>query len=265
MSFTSGRARHAAIATLPLAAGVLLAACAQPGGSAAGEPGDGDEIGARITVLAAASLTETFTELAADFEREHPGTEVTLTFGPSSGLAESIVQGAPAHVYAAADEISMQRVIDVGDAADSTVFARNRLQIAVPADNPAGVAGLDDFADPDLLIAICAEEVPCGRAASAAFDAADVTPRPDTYGRDVKAVLTAVRTGEVDAGLVYRTDVRGDDRVEGIDFPESAAAANDYHLAVLERADNSTARAFADLATSPAGRRVLADAGFEVP
>lgn len=253
---------------LLLVAGILLTACARTGASDGAGGADreaGDELEGSVTVLAAASLTETFTQLAADFEREHPGTEVTLTFGPSSGLAQSIVQGAPADVFAAADEISARRVIDNGDAADSTVFARNRLHIAVPVDNPAGVTGLGDFADDDLLIAVCAEEVPCGRAATTAFEAAGVTPRPDTYGRDVKAVLTAVRTGEVDAGLVYRTDVRADDRVEGIDFPESAAATNDYHLSVLDAADGATARAFADLVTSPAGRQALADAGFEVP
>lgn len=250
---------------LLLVAGLLLTACADPNDA---DPSSGhgkDDLRGTVTVVAAASLTEAFTRLAADFEQANPGTTAVVSFGPSSSLAESIVQGAPADVFAAADEASMRRVLEAEAAEESVVFARNQLQIAVPAGNPAGVTGLDDFADDDLLIAICAEEVPCGRAAGAAFDAAEVTPSPDTYGRDVKAVLTAVRTGEVDAGLVYRTDVAADDRVEGIGFPESAVATNDYHLAVLANANGAAARAFADFVRSAAGQQVLTDAGFGAP
>jgi len=247
-------------------AGDVATACGPTGDeTASGRPGGSTAVSGELTVLAAASLSETFTRLAEDFERDNPGTEETVTFGPSSGLAESIIHGAPAAVFAAADKVSMDRVHESGDVTESIVFARNSLQIAVPRGNPANVDGLADFADEDLLIAICAAEVPCGRAAAAVFDAAGLTPRPDTYGRDVKAVLTAVRTGDVDAGLVYRTDVGADDKVEGIDLPHTAGGTNDYHIAVLADADRHTARAFVELVLSPTGQRVLADAGFELP
>ena len=222
----------------------------------------------RITVLAASSLTEAFGELGDRLEAEHPGTTVRFSFAASSELATQITSGAPADVFASASPATMDQVVQAGDAAgDPTVFVRNRLEIAVPAGNPAGVDGLADFADEGLTIALCAPEVPCGAAAETAFSAAGVTPRPDTLEPDVKATLAKVSLGEVDAALVYRTDViaAGDD-VEGIYFPESVDAVNDYPVVALADAPNADgAEAFVDLVLSEEGGSVLEAAGFELP
>ena len=222
----------------------------------------------RITVLAASSLTEAFGELGDRLEEQHPGTTVRFSFAASSELATQITSGAPADVFASASPATMDQVVQAGDAGgDPAVFVRNRLEIAVPAGNPAGVDGLADFADEGLTIALCAPEVPCGAAAETAFAAAGVTPKPDTLEPDVKATLAKVSLGEVDAALVYRTDViaAGDD-VEGIDFPESADAVNDYPVVALAEAPNTKgAEAFVDLVHSEEGRSVLEVAGFELP
>lgn len=235
---------------------------AEQSGEAAGEV-TGD-----ITVFAAASLTDTFTELGEDFEAEHPGTKVTFNFGGSSGLAQQIISGAPADVFASASPATMAQVTDDDLAAGEPVtFVRNRLQIAVPAGNPAEVSGLADFTNEDLIIALCAEEVPCGAASVKVFEAAGLTPAPDTYEEDVRATLTKVELDEVDAALVYRTDVLvASDRVEGIDFPESDEAINDYPIVALTEAPNATGgQAFIDFVLSESGSAVLEAAGFEAP
>ena len=222
----------------------------------------------KVTVFAAASLTGTFTRLGEEFEAANPGVDVVFNFGGSSALAQQIGQGAPADVFASAAPANMAQVVEAGGtAAEPVTFARNRLEIAVPAGNPAGITGLADFADADAKIALCAEQVPCGAAAKRAFEAAGVTPRPDTLEQDVKAVLTKVRLGEVDAALVYRTDVRSAaGEVEGIVFPEADRAVNDYPIAPLAKArDAAGARAFVDFVRSDRGRAVLAEAGFDAP
>lgn len=228
----------------------------------------GGEVTGDITVFAAASLTDTFTELGEEFEVAHPGTSVTFNFGASSALAQQILSGAPADVFASASPATMALVTDE-DLADGepTVFVSNRLQIAVPAGNPAGVTGLEDFTNEDLTIALCAEEVPCGAASVKVFEAAGLTPAPDTYEEDVRATLTKVRLDEVDAALVYRTDVLvAGDEVEGIDFPESGEAINDYPIALLVEAPNTEGgAAFLDFVLSETGRGVLGEAGFDLP
>ncbi|MGM1063462.1 molybdate ABC transporter substrate-binding protein [Saccharothrix sp. Mg75] len=246
-------------AACALAAAVLAACGGEP---AATGPGG------RITVFAASSLTETFTRLGEDFEAVNPGAEVVFNFAGSSALAQQIDQGAPADVFAAASPATMEQVRESGAVtATPTTFARNTLRIAVPRGNPGGVTGLADFADPDATIALCAEQVPCGAAAKEAFDAAGVTPRPDTLEQDVKAVLTKVRLGEVDAALVYATDVgAAGDEVEGIGFPEAEEAVNEYPIATLATAPNAAgARAFVNHVLSAEGRAVLAAAGFAAP
>ena len=219
-------------------------------------------------MFAAASLTETFTELGDAFTADHPDVTVTFSFGGSSGLAAQVASGAPADVFAAASGTTMATVVDAGGGAgEPTVFARNVLQLVVPAGNPAGVTGLEDLTDPDLTIALCAPEVPCGSAAEKVFAAAGLTPAPDTLEQDVRAVLTKVELGEVDAALVYRTDVlAAGDSVEGIDLPGSADAVNDYPVVVLAESPNpDAAAAFVDLVLSAEGRDVLTGAGFQAP
>ncbi len=253
-----------------LVALLALAGCGgSSGGAASGSASPSvDAISGTIVVLAASSLTGSFTTLGRTFEAQHPGTTVTFSFAASSELATQIEGGAPADVFASASPTTTQQVADAGDL-DGTaqVFARNSLEIAVPAGNPAKVTGLADFAEAPLTIALCAPEVPCGAAAATVFDLAKITPRPDTLEADVKATLAKVTLGEVDAALVYRTDVQAaGDKVEGIDFPEAARAVNDYPIAVLKDARNpATARAFVDLVRSQEGGTVLTAAGFDLP
>lgn len=235
-----------------LAALLLLAGCTTP----APEPdGDGDALGGTVIVFAAASLTESFDELAADFEAEHPGVDVVLSYGGSAALATQLREGAPADVFAAAGEAAMEPVTDL-----YAVFATNVLQIAVQAGNPAGITGIDDFARPELTLALCAVEVPCGAAAQRIFEDLGLTPAPDTLEQDVKAVLTKVELGEVDAGLVYRTDIPAA-RVEGIAFPEADAAPNRYPIAAF----SALGGAFVDFVRSDHGREVLDRYGFGAP
>ncbi|MGV8969918.1 MAG: molybdate ABC transporter substrate-binding protein [Microbacteriaceae bacterium] len=225
-----------------------------------------------VTVFAAASLTDVFGQLEQEFEAANPGVDVVISYGGSSALAEQLVQGAPAEVFAAASPKTMATVVDAGIASNPTVFATNTLQIAVPAGNPAGITGLADFDRDDLLIALCAVEVPCGAVAQAAFGAAGIAAAPDTLEQDVRAVLTKVVLGEVDAGLVYRTDVlaAGDD-VEGVDIVSGTsgdadaailtAATTSYPIVALQTA-SATAREFLSFVLSDVGVRILAKAGF---
>ena len=220
-----------------------------------------------VNVFAAASLTGSFEQIADAFEAENPGTEVVFNFGASSALAQQVVSGAPVDVFAAASPATMKTVVDAGDARDPEVFVRNRLQIAVPADNPGMVTGLADFTKPSLKIALCAPKVPCGTAAAKAFKAAGLTPSVDTEEQDVKAALSKVTLGEVDAALVYRTDVLASgEKVKGIAFPEADKAVNDYPIAVTTDAENTEAAvAFVAYVLSPEGQAVFAAAGFDSP
>ncbi|WP_066366846.1 molybdate ABC transporter substrate-binding protein [Herbidospora mongoliensis] len=220
-----------------------------------------------LTVFAAASLTETFTELGKQFEAAHPGSKVTFNFGSSATLAQQITQAAPADVFAAASPATMKTVSDAELAGTPTVFVRNKLQIAVPPDNPAKVESLKDLTDPQVKVALCAEQVPCGAAAVKALDAAGLKVTPVTLEQDVKATLTKVELGEVDAALVYQTDVIASaGKVTGIAFPEADQAINDYPIATLKGAPAPTpAQQFVDLVLSQQGKDVLTKAGFEAP
>ncbi|MFF4652218.1 molybdate ABC transporter substrate-binding protein [Streptomyces sp. NPDC001380] len=250
-------------------AAVLLAltACGSSGPSASSAASAGKPSGT-VTVFAAASLKEGFTALGRTFEAAHPGTRVVFDFGGSDTLAASITSGAPADVFAAASPRTMQTVTDAKDAAGTPVtFVRNRLEIATPPGNPKGIRGLADLAAPGLKVALCAAEVPCGAAARKALDAAGVRLTPVSYEQDVRSALTKVELKEVDASVVYRTDVRAaSGRVDGVEFPESARAVNDYPVVLLKNAPNAgAAREFIALVTSPEGAKVLTGAGFLAP
>lgn len=253
-----------------LTAAVLIAGLAGCNATTSGD-GFGVATGGTVTVFAAASLTDVFGELEAEFEAVNPGVDVVISYGGSSALAAQLVEGAPAEIFAAASPATMAIVVDAGIAADPTIFATNELQIAVPAGNPGTVVGLADFARDDAVIAICAAEVPCGAVASATFAAAGITPAPDTLEQDVRAVLTKVVLGEVDAGLVYRTDViAAGDTVDGIDLVSASdaasqkildAATTDYPIVVLPTA-SSAATEFLKFVLGETGVRILAEAGF---
>ncbi|WP_091302386.1 molybdate ABC transporter substrate-binding protein [Micromonospora halophytica] len=250
-----------ALAALCGSALLAVAGCAP-----ADEPAGRDGVAGTVTVFAAASLTESFRTLGREFEAAHPDATVTFNHAGSSALAAQITQGAPADVFASASPVNMTTVADAGAVAGTPyVIARNQPVIAVPKGNPGRVAGLADLARPGVKVALCAEQVPCGTAARTALATAGVTLTPVTLEQDVKGALAKVRLGEVDAALVYRTDVRpAAADVDAVEFPEAAVAVNDYPIAVLTDAPNPVAaRAFVELVRSDRGRAVLAAAGFQ--
>jgi molybdate transport system substrate-binding protein len=267
--------------TLQLAVGgtaVLLAlsACSSSddssNASASSSPSAGassaDDLKGTVTVFAAASLKESFTELGKEFETAHPGTKVTFNFGGSDSLAASITSGAPADVFAAASPKTMQIVTDAKDAAgEPATFVRNQLEIAVVPGNPKDIADLKDLTKSGLKVALCAKEVPCGAAAQKALDAASLKLTPVSYEQDVKSALTKVELKEVDASVVYKTDVKAaGGKVEGVEFPESAEVINDYPIVLLKDAPNAqAAKAFIALVQSDQGKKVLGEAGFLNP
>ena len=220
-----------------------------------------------LTVFAAASLTEAFDELAERFESRHPHIEVVLNSGGSGALAQQIVAGAPADVFASAAEPPMQQVVDAGLVDSPTGFATNTLQLVVPAGNPAGVTALDDLARAGLRVALCDPTVPCGAASAELLGRAGLAASPDTLESDVKAVLTKVMLGEVDAALVYRTDViAAGDRVQGIAVPGAASVVNHYPIATMTDAASPDAAAdFVAFVTGTDGRAALDAAGFGAP
>jgi molybdate transport system substrate-binding protein len=197
-----------------------------------------------VIVFAAASLTDAFTEIADRYDGE-----VTLSFAGSSALREQIDSGAPADVFASAD------ARDAGEA-----FATNSLVIAVAPGNEAGVGGLADFARDELLLGLCAPEVPCGALARDALDLAGVEPSLDTEEPDVRALLAKVASGELDAGIVYRTDVEAAE-VDTVRVPKEHDVVASYPIAALTDAGES----FVELVLSDEGRSILASHGFGPP
>ena len=230
-------------------------------------PADAPALEGDITVFAAASLTDAFTELGTTFESENPDASVEFNFGASSALREQILAGAPADVFASANTSNMDQVVDGGAASDPEDFVTNLLEIAVPAGNEAGVTGLDDFANPDLLIGLCAEEVPCGEFGREALANAGVTPSIDTNEPDVRSLLTKVEAGDLDAGIVYVTDVlAAGDAVEGIDIPADDNVVATYPIAALTDAANAeVADAFVEFVLSDEGQQILDSYGFDAP
>ncbi|MET8857665.1 molybdate ABC transporter substrate-binding protein [Streptomyces sp. NPDC004579] len=221
-----------------------------------------------VTVFAAASLKETFTELGKEFEKEHPGTKVTFSFGGSDSLAASITGGAPAEVFAAASPKTMKTVTDAGDASGApATFARNQLEIATLPGNPDKIASLNDLTKSGLKVVLCDKDVPCGAATQTVLDSAGVKLTPVSYEQDVKAALNKVVLKEADASIVYKTDVKAaGDTVAGVEFPESADAVNDYPIVELKAAKNAeAAKEFIALVRSSEGQKILTEAGFLKP
>jgi molybdate transport system substrate-binding protein len=221
-----------------------------------------------LTVFAAASLKNAFTEVGGTFEGSHPGTSVTFSFAGSADLVSQLQAGAPADVFASADTTNMDKAqADRLLLGDPVPFASNTLQIAVPPDNPAGISSLADLGRAGVKLVTCAPGVPCGAATQRVARAAGVTLRPVSEETSVTDVLNKVQSGEADAGLVYVTDVTGaQGKVRGVAFPESAKAVNHYPIAVLAAGkQQDLAREFVELVTGPQGQRVLSAAGFAQP
>ncbi|WP_456788401.1 molybdate ABC transporter substrate-binding protein [Cellulomonas sp. P5_C5] len=258
--------RRLALTVVAAAVGLALAGCASGAGATASSP-PSSTLEGDVTVLAAASLTESFTTLGQQFEEANPGVTVTFSFAASSALAGQIADGAPADVFASASATTMDEVVAAGDAADPVVFATNSMEIAVPPANPGKITGLEDLTDATLKTALCQPEVPCGSTAAKVFTNAAITVTPVTLEPDVKAVLSKVKLGEVDAGVVYVTDViAAGDEVTGIEIPDDVNASTDYPIATLTSSEHAdVAAAFVDYVLSSAGATVLSAAGFQQP
>lgn len=244
---------------------VVLVACGGGGGDEAAATG---AVAGDVTVFAAASLIDAFEALGDAFETAHPGATVTFGFAGSSSLQQQILAGAPADVFASADPAAMDAVVDGGAVRGTPVrFATNVLVIAVPAGNPAGVGAVADLTDHDLLVGLCAPEVPCGRLARRLLASSGVQPAVDTEEPDVRSLLTKIAAGELDAGIVYTTDIMAaDGSVERVPIPGSAQVPATYPIAVLTDGSNRPgAKAFVELVTSGAGRAILAEHGFGPP
>ena len=274
MTRTARRNRRTLQVTGAGAAALLaLSACSSSGSGSSSTASDSsaaasDKLSGTVTVFAAASLEESFTMLGEQFERAHPGTKVTFSFGGSDSLAASITGGAPADVFASASPKTMKIVTDAGDASGTpSTFVRNQLEIATLPGNPDKVASLKDLTNPALKVVLCDKEVPCGAAAQKALDASRLKLTPVSYEQDVKAALTKVELKEADAAVVYKTDVHAaGDKVGGVEFPESADAVNDYPITLLKDAQHTdTAKAFIALVRSAEGQKVLTEAGFLKP
>jgi molybdate transport system substrate-binding protein len=254
----------------PLFAFAVLIVAAACGGGDAGDPASGEVSALRgsLTVFAAASLTESFSALAESFEDEFPEVSVTTNFAASSELATQIMEGAPADVYASADDVNMQRVVDADETdGEPRVFATNRLQIIVESGNPLGIATLDDLSNPALLYITAAPEAPIGRYTAEVLEAAGVDVTPRSLEENVRGIVNKVVLGEADAGIVYATDVRAaGDSATGIEIPDEFNVVARYPIVVTAATANPiAARAFVDFVTSDTGRSILSDFGFGTP
>jgi molybdate transport system substrate-binding protein len=233
-------------------------------GGACGGGDDNDGGAGNLTVLAAASLTESFAELGRSFEARHPGTKITFNFDSSSALATQANNDVPADLFASADQPNMKKVTDAGNATDPKVFAHNRLAIIVAKGNPKKITGLADLARPGVTFVLCAPEVPCGKYAAEAMSKAGVKGTPKSLETNVKGVVTKVTTGQVDAGIGYATDAKAAGAAaEGVDIPDEQNVIADYPVALLEQSPNAElARAFLDYILGADGQGVLARYGF---
>jgi molybdate transport system substrate-binding protein len=234
----------------------------EPTQSAASTSSSATTAAGKLTVLAAASLSESFKELGTAFEAKYPGSKVTFSFDSSSALAAQANNAAPADLFASADQANMKKVTDAGNATGPKVFAHNRLAIIVAKGNPKKVKSLADFTR--LSFVLCAPEVPCGKYGVEALSKAGVKAQPKSLETNVKGVVTKVISGEADAGIGYVTDARAAAAsAEGIDIPEAQNVTAEYPMAVLEQSANpNLAQAFLDFTLGPEARAVLARYGF---
>jgi molybdate transport system substrate-binding protein len=224
--------------------------------------------GGTLTVYAAASLKQTFTDIGEQFKTDNPGWSVDFTFAGSSDLVTQLTQGAKGDVFASADTKNMDKAVTAGLlAGDPVDFASNTLAIVVAPGNPKQVTSFADLNKPGVTVVVCAPQVPCGSATEKVEQATKVTLNPVSEESSVTDVLNKLTTGQADAGLVYITDAMGaGDKVAKVDFPEAAAAVNTYPIAVLKTAaDAAVAKKFVDLVTGEAGQKILSQAGFAKP
>lgn len=217
-----------------------------------------------LLVLAASSLTDAFDAMETAFEAANPGVDVEISVAGSSSIGVQIEQGAPADVVALADTVPMDALAEAGLVENPSRFATNSMVLAVPSENPGDVVGLEALSDSALLIGVCAPQVPCGRYAQEVLDAAGVDASLDTEEPDVRSLAGKIASGELDAGLVYATDVGSmPDRLVAIPLPDGVDVRADYPIAIVsDTGDRDSAGHFIDFVRSTAGQAILADAGF---
>jgi len=248
---------------------LVLAACgSSAGGSSSGASAASGKPSGQLVVFAATSLTDAFAKIGAQFEKANPGVTVKFNYDGSSTLATQITQGAPADVFASAAPANMSTVTDGGDATGTPqVFTRNTAEIMVEKGNPLHVESVKDLADDKIKVAVCAPEVPCGALAQEVFKNAGVTVRPVSEETNVGGVVTKVTLGEVDAGVVYVTDVKENEaKASGVTIPADQNAITDYPIVQIKHAPNATAaKAFISYVLGPDGQKVLASFGFLPP
>jgi molybdate transport system substrate-binding protein len=249
-------------AIVALAAVAALLAGVQPAG-AKGEKPSGE-----ITVFAAASLTESFNAIAKQFEKKYPDVDVKFDYDASSNLATQINQGAPADVFASADEDNLNKTLDAGTVTPPpVVFAKNRLEIAVEKGNPRKIKSLSDLQKSGLVVVLCADQVPCGKYAAESLSKAGVNVTPASKEENAKATLSKVSIGEADASIVYVTDVKAaKGTTRGVRIPDKVNVIATYPLAVVKQSQNATAaKAWVQFVMSNDGQKTLRKFGFLAP
>jgi molybdate transport system substrate-binding protein len=269
-SWRGPRRRHPALFTVVCAAiaALVLAACSSSTSTPTASSSGSGKVAGTVVVFAATSLTDAFDKIGAQFEKAHPGVTVKFNYNGSSSLATSINQGAPADVFASAAPANMKTVTDAGDAVGTPqVFTRNTGEIMVEKGNPKKITSVKDLANPAIKVAVCAPEVPCGAVATAIFKNAGVTVKPVSEETNVGGVVTKVTLGEVDAGIVYVTDVKeSEGKATGVPIPASQNDITEYPIAQVKGAPNATgAKAFISYVLGPDGQKVLASFGFLPP
>ena len=250
---------------------VFLSACASNAPPAV--PDDSSPQGA-LTVFAAASLTESFDEIATAFETAHPGVDVLLNFAGSNTLRAQIEQGASVDMFASANAKEMDALVTGGLITEGApkIFLTNRLVIITPTDNPAGVASFDELAAPGLKLVLAAEEVPVGRYTRLMLD----NVGPDFKERvlsnvvsnetNVKQVVAKVQLGEADAGIVYASDAVATPELPVIEIPAEWNVLAKYPIATLKDAPQpELADEFVAFVLSQDGQAVLQKWGFTTP
>ncbi|MFJ2619786.1 molybdate ABC transporter substrate-binding protein [Glutamicibacter sp. NPDC087344] len=212
-----------------------------------------------LTISAAASLQRSFDQIAQEFTAAHPETAIsTIAYDGSSTLATQIVEGAPVDVFASADEKNMATVTEAGLGENPQIFATNTLVIAVPAGNPGKVSSLEDLAG--VTTVLCAPQVPCGAASTTLLENQSVSVEPASLEQNVTSVLQKVSAGEADAGLVYATDVVGQDAVESMVPAGADQVVNSYPITALSQQPG--AQDFVDFVLSEQGQQILKEHGF---
>ena len=224
-------------------------------------PGCGSDT-ERLNVFAAASLGPVMAGIEQEFEAANPEVDVVVNLAGSSTLAAQIVAGADAAVFASANVAQMDVVRDGLGLGAATVFATNALVIVVAPGNPLGIAGADDLARPDVVVALAAPEVPAGAYALEMLGRAGVEVAPSTLELDVRAVVTRVALGDADAGIAYLTDVVGRADVASVPVPDDQQVLVEYPVLAI---DPSSGDPFVEMLTSEIGRAILRDAGFGAP